>query len=64
MNILMVTSEAVPFSKSGGLADVLGALSPSLAKKGADVKVLMPLYSFIDRKGFRKQIVLQVPLGN
>lgn len=62
MNILMVTSEAVPFSKSGGLADVLGALSPSLAKKGADVKVLMPLYSFIDRKGFRKQIVLQVPM--
>ena len=50
MNILMVTSEAVPFSKSGGLADVLGSLSPALVKKGASVKVLMPLYSFIERK--------------
>ncbi len=54
MNILMVTSEAVPFSKSGGLADVLGSLPPALTRKGAEIRVLMPLYSFIDRKGFRK----------
>ena len=62
MNILMVTSEAVPFSKSGGLADVLGSLSPALVKKGASVKVLMPLYSFIERKGFRKQLELRIPM--
>lgn len=48
----MVTSETVPFSKSGGLADVVGALSTSIAKLGHCVKVFMPMYSFIDMKGF------------
>lgn len=52
MNILMVSSESVPFSKSGGLADVVGALSFSLAEKKNSVKVFMPLYGFIDSKGF------------
>ena len=50
----MVSSETVPFSKSGGLADVIGALSFALAKTGTNVKVLMPMYSFIDKKGFKK----------
>ena len=50
----MVTSEAVPFSKSGGLADVIGSLSPALRKKGAEVRVYMPMYSFIDAKGFKE----------
>ena len=54
MNVLMVTSESVPFSKSGGLADVVGALSFALAKIDVNVKVLMPMYSFIERKGFKK----------
>ena len=62
MNILMVSSEAVPFSKSGGLADVLGSLSPALAKRGEDVRIFMPMYSFIDRKGFRKDISFSVPM--
>lgn len=62
MNILMVSSEAVPFSKSGGLADVLGALSPALAKKGVEVRIFMPMYSFIDRKGFRKGPSFTVPM--
>ncbi len=64
MNILMVSSEAVPFSKSGGLADVLGSLSPALAKKGEEVRIFMPMYSFIDRKGFRKGASFQVPMLN
>ena len=50
----MVTSEAVPYSKSGGLADVIGSLSPALKRKGLDVRILMPMYSFIDRKGFKE----------
>ena len=62
MNILMVSSEAVPFSKSGGLADVLGSLSPALKKKGEDVRVFMPMYSFIDRKGFRKSSSFSVEM--
>ncbi len=40
----MVSSESVPFSKSGGLADVVGALSTALASLGEDVRVLLPFY--------------------
>ena len=62
MNILMVTSETVPFSKSGGLADVVGALSSALAHEGHYVKVFMPMYSFIDEKGFKKSSSFSVPM--
>jgi starch synthase len=48
MRILMVASEALPFAKTGGLADVLGALPQALAALGHDVDVLMPRYRGID----------------
>jgi starch synthase len=44
MKILMVASEATPFAKTGGLADVIGALPAALVKLGDDVAVVMPLY--------------------
>jgi len=44
MNILMVASEATPFAKTGGLADVLGALPPALAARGEQVAVVLPAY--------------------
>lgn len=44
MNILWVTSEAVPFAKTGGLADVSGALPEALAARGHNVTVFMPYY--------------------
>ena len=44
MNILYVTSEAVPFCKTGGLADVAGSLPQSLAANGDRVSVILPLY--------------------
>ncbi|MGA2881329.1 MAG: glycogen synthase GlgA [Bryobacteraceae bacterium] len=44
MNILMVASEATPFAKTGGLADVLGALPPALAERGERVAVVLPAY--------------------
>lgn len=47
MKILMVSSESVPFAKSGGLADVVTALSQELVGKGHDVKILIPQYGFI-----------------
>ena len=40
----MIASEAVPFAKTGGLADVLGALPGALARLGHDVDVAMPRY--------------------
>ena len=45
----MVTSETVPFAKTGGLADAVSALAISLRKKGHDVRIIMPRYYKIDR---------------
>jgi len=45
--VLMVGSEVTPFAKTGGLADVLGALPIALAERGTEVAVLMPRYAFI-----------------
>lgn len=42
MQILHVASEIFPLVKTGGLADVLGSLPPALAKRGMDVRVLVP----------------------
>jgi starch synthase len=44
MKILMVASEATPFSKTGGLADVLGGLPAALAARGEQVAVVTPAY--------------------
>ena len=46
-HILFVTSESVPYAKSGGLADVAGALSKTLAEMGHKVMVVMPYYATI-----------------
>jgi starch synthase len=43
-SVLMIGSEAVPFAKTGGLADVLGALPPALGRVGWDVTVALPRY--------------------
>ncbi len=47
----MITSEAAPFAKTGGLADVLGALPPALAKLGEEVAVVMPHYGSVPLHG-------------
>ncbi len=44
MKVLLVASECVPFSKTGGLADVVGALPKALVKEGIDARVITPLY--------------------
>ncbi len=44
LKVLFVVSEAVPYAKTGGLADVAGALPFALKDLGVDVKVLMPYY--------------------
>ena len=47
MKLLYVTSEAVPFAKTGGLGDVAGALPQALQRQGAEVSVILPLYGSI-----------------
>ncbi len=49
MKILMVSSEAVPWAKTGGLADMVSALSISLAELGHDVRIVIPRYYSVDR---------------
>jgi len=49
-NILMLASEAVPYVKTGGLADVVGALPKELSGLGADVRIMIPLYTFLKKK--------------
>jgi starch synthase len=49
MKICYVASEVAPFSKTGGLADVSGALPRELGRLGHDVHLFTPLYSAIDR---------------
>lgn len=44
MKVLFVTSECVPFVKTGGLADVVGALPAALAAENVEVRVLLPAY--------------------
>jgi starch synthase len=60
----MVASEAVPFAKTGGLADMVSALSVNLAKLGHEVKIVVPRYYSVDR-GRLKPLPgeLGVPVG-
>ena len=48
--VLFVAGEAVPFIKTGGLADVAGALPKALCEKGIDARVMLPLYLGIPRE--------------
>ena len=50
MKILYVSSEAFPFCKTGGLADVAGSLPPALARCGDEVAAILPLYGQIGRQ--------------
>lgn len=50
LKVLFVASEAVPFIKTGGLADVAGSLPKELQAQGIDVRVVVPKYSKIPTK--------------
>src|SRR6185295_605261 len=75
-SVLMIGSEAVPFAKTGGLADVLGALPSVLGRMGWDVMVALPRYrgvtagTLIERVpvsvgGFTREVGLfDAPMGD
>lgn len=66
MRVLFVVSECVPFVKSGGLADVAGALPKELKRLGTDIRVILPKYGFIPeeyRNRMRKIAQLVVRVG-
>ena len=50
MNILLASSEVFPFSKTGGLADMVAALARALANEGHEARVVTPLYRGIREK--------------
>ena len=50
MKVLYAASEAVPFCKTGGLADVAGSLPPALAAQGVETAVILPLYRLVKER--------------
>ena len=60
LNLLMVSSEAVPYAKTGGLADVVGALPLELAKLGHDVILLLPRYRCLSESGRSFRAICQL----
>jgi len=66
MRIIIVGSEMTPFVKTGGLADVIGALSRELAELGHEVVTFLPLYRALKDKAAAAQCVsnnIRVPMG-
>lgn len=66
MKILIASSEIVPFAKTGGLADVTGALPRELEKLGHEVTVFMPAYQTVVNAGIEIEpvgVTLEIPLG-
>ncbi|MDG2013353.1 MAG: glycogen/starch synthase, partial [Pirellulaceae bacterium] len=55
MKILLASSEVVPFAKTGGLADVCGALPTEIQKLGHEVAVFMPAYQACENAGIAQE---------
>jgi starch synthase len=65
LNILLAASEVVPYAKTGGLADVAGALPKALTRLGHTVRVVMPRYKLekIEANSERLPGELRVPFN-
>lgn len=67
LKVLIASSEIVPFAKTGGLADVAGALPKALVKFGVEVAVILPKYQMVDERKFNllpTGKTVDVPIGN
>ncbi|MFQ3573357.1 MAG: glycogen/starch synthase, partial [Thermodesulfovibrionales bacterium] len=66
LKILLVSSEAAPFAKEGGLGDVVGTMPRFIKNLGHDIRIVIPRYYRIDKQYYNlKQIpgALGVPMG-
>lgn len=63
MRIAMVASECEPYAKTGGLGDVVDALSRALTQLGHEVDVYLPRYRGIAAPPDAETLALQVPMG-
>ncbi len=67
LRILFMASEVEPFAKTGGLADVAGALPGAVAALGHDVRILMPRYRGIEARAGALRVAvprITIPLGD
>ncbi len=62
LKVLMVASECAPYAMTGGMGEVVGSLPPSLQKLGADIRIVMPKYSFINTSKYNIVPFLE-PMG-
>jgi len=67
LDIVFLSTEAVPFAKTGGLGDVCGALPATLASRGHNVSLILPAFSSIHRAGLpisATDISFAIPMRN
>ena len=67
LKILLVSSEVAPFAKTGGLADVAGALPKAIERLGHDIRIFMPYYRMVKCGQFKTETAvneLKVPISN
>jgi len=66
LKILFLSSEVMPFAKTGGLADVAGSLPVALKRAGVDVRLVLPFYRVIREGSYENRVIireLEVPFG-
>jgi starch synthase len=67
VRVVYLSSEVVPFAKTGGLADIAGAIPKSLQKLGVEITVIMPLYGIIKENKYplvKTDIQFEVKIGD
>ena len=67
LRVLFAATEAVPFAKTGGLADVVGALPKFLQPLGCELKLVMPYYRSVKKSGIPLKALkneIEVPVGD
>jgi starch synthase len=66
LKVLFLSSEVMPFAKTGGLADVAGSLPIALKRAGVDVRLVMPFYRTIKEGAYENHMAIkdiEIPFG-